>query len=134
MYVEGWSNLPIWCKFPFNMVEFIYNYVTQNLSRLFCLLFSDVRVITIVILSVWVAICIVFGIIAYKFIRKRKYIIWGIVSFLLTIGIVAPIYIYIVYKNNNLLVVLLEDFLTIAWYAGSLIGVSIRLRKNKSNK
>lgn len=134
MYVEGWSNLPIWCKFPFNMVEFIYNYVTQNLSRLFCLLFSDVRVITIVILSVWVAICIVFGIIAYKFIRKRKYIIWGIVSFLLTIGIVAPIYIYIVYKNNNLLVVLLEDLLTIAWYAGSLIGVSIRLRKNKSNK
>ena len=134
MYVEGWSNLPIWCKFPFNMVEFIYNYVTQNLSRLFCLLFSDVRVITIVILSVWVAICIVFGIIAYKFIRKRKYIIWGRVSFLLTIGIVAPIYIYIVYKNNNLLVVLLEDFLTIAWYAGSLIGVSIRLRKNKSNK
>ena len=130
MYVEGWSNLPIWCKFPFNMVEFIYNYVTQNLSRLFCLLFSDVRVITIVILSVWVAICIVFGIIAYKFIRKRKYIIWGIVSFLLTIGI----YIYIVYKNNNLLVVLLEDFLTIAWYAGSLIGVSIRLRKNKFNK
>ena len=116
------------------MVEFIYNYVTQNLSRLFCLLFSDVRVITIVILSVWVAICIVFGIIAYKFIRKRKYIIWVIVSFLLTIGIVAPIYIYIVYKNNNLLVVLLEDFLTIAWYAGSLIGVSIRLRKNKFNK
>ena len=95
MYVEGWSNLPIWCKFPFNMVEFIYNYVTQNLSRLFCLLFSDVRVITIVILSVWVAICIVFGIIAYKFIRKRKYIVWGIVSFLLTIGIVAPdIYLY----------------------------------------
>ena len=134
MYVEGWSNLPIWCKSPFNMVEFIYNYVTQNLSRLFCLLFSDVRVITIVILSVWVAICIVFGIIAYKFIRKRKYIIWGIVSFLLSIGIVAPIYIYIVYKNNNLLVVLLEDFLTIAWYAGSLIGVSIRLRKNKFNK
>ena len=71
MYVEGWSNLPIWCKFPFNMVEFIYNYVTQNLSRLFCLLFSDVRVITIVILSVWVAICIVFGIIAHMCYNKN---------------------------------------------------------------